>query len=467
MLVKKIAYNTIVSAISRIAGTLLALVTVGLMTRYLGQNGFGSYSTILAFLYIFSVFADLGLYAIAVREISKQGANEQEIMSHAFSLRLLFGLAVFILAPLIAVFLPYSFEIKIGVAIGAIGYWFLSNTQVLIGIFQKYLKTDRVAVAETASRVVQLGLVAFVVWKNLGFLMIVATLALSGLVNFLLVWLFAQKYVPVKLVWNPVYWKKMIRESFPLAISAIFVLIYFKLDTVMLSLMKSASDVGIYSVAYKILENLIYFPAMFVGLIMPLFSKHASSNHFEFKKVAQKTFAILLIFALPMVVATFFLSKLIVSLIAGGEFFASAGVLNVLIIATAIIFFGSLFSNMIVALGKQQVLAKIYAFGAAVNFSVNLFLIPRFTYWGAASSTVFTEFLVTVLMAAVIYRATKYLPSLLIFFKTALAAGLMALVFYFLKENSLLVAAGASVLIYFIAVFLLGIVRFGEVKITK
>jgi len=206
---------------------------------------------------------------------------------------------------------------------------------------------------------------------------------------------------------------------------------------------------------------------MFVGLIMPLFSKHASSNHFEFKKVAQKTFAILLIFALPMVVATFFLSKLIVSLIAGGEFFASAGVLNVLIIATAIIFFGSLFSNMIVALGKQQVLAKIYAFGAAVNFSVNLFLIPRFTYWGAASSTVFTEFLVTVLMAAVIYRATKYLPSLLIFFKTALAAGLMALVFYFLKENSLLVAAGASVLIYFIAVFLLGIVRFGEVKITK
>ena len=67
-----------------------------------------------------------------------------------------------------------------------------------------------------------------------------------------------------------------------MGIAAILVMIYFKLDTVMLSFMKDQIDVGIYGLAYKILENLIFFPAMFVGLIMPLLSKHAFSNRSKF-----------------------------------------------------------------------------------------------------------------------------------------------------------------------------------------
>ncbi|OGZ33786.1 MAG: hypothetical protein A2174_02100 [Candidatus Portnoybacteria bacterium RBG_13_41_18] len=467
MLAKKIAQNTIISIVSRILSTALALIIVGISTRYLRQDGFGYYSTVLAFLYIFSVLADLGLYSITLREISKEGANESEIASHAFSLRFWAGLAIFILSPLVAWLFPYPLEIKIGILIAAFGYWFLSSTQVLIGIFQKYLKMARVSLGEIIARVVQLGLVIFFFFgisdKKTGFYLVVLAFSLSSFANFLFVWISAQKYISVRFVWNISYWRKMLRESFPIALSAIFAMVYFKLDTVMLSLMRPVQDVGIYSVAYKIMESLIFFPALLVGLIMPLLSKYAGSYQAEFKRISQKGFEILLIFAIPLAIGGLILSRPIVGLIAGDDFSQSVGVLKILIFAAAIIFFGSLFSNMIIALGRQKTLAKIYALGAIVNFSINLFLIPRFSFWGAASSTLLTEALVTILMWLAIKKTADWAPGFGLSFKIILAAGLMAVSLYFFKEFNVLISLGLGLIIYFGALFAAGGISLKEI----
>jgi len=465
MLAKKIAYNTIVSVVSRLFATVLAVVIIGFITRYLGQEGFGQYSTILAYLYIFSVLADLGLYSIAVREISKEGANESQIAGQIFSLRFWAGFFIFSLSAVIVWLLPYSFEIKAGTIIAAFGFWFLSNSQVLMAIFQKHLKTDRPSFADLLGRIIQVAAVAFIIWKGLGFFAIVLSFSLSSFVNFILVWFFARRYVTFKIKWDVFAWKKVLKESYPLAASAIFVMIYFKLDTVMLSLMKPAQDVGIYGVAYKILESLIFFPAMFVGLIMPLLSKYAFLDRLQFKKVAQKAFDILLIFAAPLAVGGIFLSGPIIKLVTGRGFEQSAGVLNILVVATAVIFFGALFSNMIVALGKQKALAKIYALGAVVNFSVNLVLIPKFSYWGAASSTLLTEILVTFLMLIVIKKTVGFLPGFGIGVKTFLATIAMGFVLYFLSGWNFFAVAFAGAAVYFLALFLVKAVSVKEVLV--
>ena len=68
---RKIAYNVVFSAAAKMAGTVLALVGIGFITRYLGKDGFGDYSTVLAFFFFFGALADLGLYSISTREISR------------------------------------------------------------------------------------------------------------------------------------------------------------------------------------------------------------------------------------------------------------------------------------------------------------------------------------------------------------------------------------------------------------
>jgi len=440
-LVRKIAYNTIFSTMARIIAVAISLISIGFIARYLGQEGFGRYSLILAILFTFDMLADLGLYSLMVREISKPGADEKKIASNIFTIRIVVVFVFLSLAILLTWLLPYTNEIRIGILIGAFGFLFLSGSQVLMGIFQKYLKTDKPAIADVIGRVIQLGLVLLFIYLNLGFFAIITALVISCFINFVINWLFARKYIGLCFAFDFKFWKKIIKAAIPIAASIVLTLIYFKFDSIFLSLKfintSSANpviDVGIYNIAYKILEGLIFFPAMFAGLIMPLLSKFAFSNKIEFKKIFQKTLNILIIFIIPIVIGLLLLSLPIVVLIGGENFIASAKVLQILSIAIGLIFFGNLFGRAIIALNKQKTAAWIYFIGMIFNIITNLIFIPKYSYLGAAMTTVFTELLVTILMLILIYKTINYFPSFKIVFK-ALFAGIIMGVFILLFQS--------------------------------
>ncbi|MFC1701099.1 flippase [Patescibacteria group bacterium] len=456
MLGRKIAFNAIISTGARIISLGLSLIIIGIITRYLGQSGFGEYAIILAFLYFFVVLSDLGLYSICIRDISRPGSDERKIANNAFTIRFIFGLVIFSLSPLIIRFFPYSTEIKIGVLIGAFGFWALSSNAILISVFQKYLRMDKVAISEILGRSIQLALVLFFIQKNLGFLFIVGAMSVGALIQFISNFLFVQKHIAIFFQFDFSIWFDLLKKSIPLGLAAIFTMVYFKLDTLMLSLMKTPADVGIYSLAYKILESLIFFPAMLVGLIMPLLSKYAFSDMEKFKQISQKTMDIILMFIIPIVVGTFFLSDKIVIFIGGKSFIHSSGVLNILIIATSIIFLEVLFSNTIISLEKQKTLTYIYFIGLIVNLIANFIFIPRYSYYGAASTTVLTEFIIAILMMIVIYKTLKSSFSFKSVIKNILAVSVMAIFLYFFSGYNMFILVGLSILVYFSALYLVG-----------
>lgn len=409
---QKIAYNVTFSGAARIIDTFLALVITGLLTRYLGPSGFGDYIIIFTFWYIFTVLADLGLYSITVKEISQNDGEEQKIISNAFTLRMVSTALIFFVGILAVFLFPYKNTVKIGVIIASIGFWALFSEQVLMGLFQKNLRIDRAALGDLAGRLVQVALTLVIIKKNLSFLSIIAAFSLSGLASLAVYVWFARRFVNLKLAADFEVWKKILRQGWPLALSAILTMLYFRLNVITLSLIKGEEAVGIFGVGYKILENLIFFPAMFVGLVMPMMSRAAKTDMEKFKDILHKVSNALAIFLFPMVAATVILRKEIVQTIAGSGFNESAGVLEILIFATALIFLGTLFSNAIIALNKQKQLFRIYFWGAVLNFIINIVLIPPLSYMGAAWSTLATEFLVTALMMIYLWREIKYLPRL-------------------------------------------------------
>ena len=139
--VRKIAYNTVFSTGARIIAVALSLFSLGIIARYLGNEGFGDYSLILSFLYIFNILADLGLYSLLTREISRPGADEKKIASNVFTIRIVALLIFLGLAVAVIWFFPYTSKVKLGIVIASFGYLFLSAAQVLMGIFQKYLRS--------------------------------------------------------------------------------------------------------------------------------------------------------------------------------------------------------------------------------------------------------------------------------------------------------------------------------------
>ncbi|MDD3190579.1 MAG: flippase [Candidatus Pacebacteria bacterium] len=410
-LTQKVAYNAAFSSTSRLLEMVIAFLIIKLNAGYLNVSGFGDYGTILAFVYIFSVLADFGLYSITVRDISSADADEAKIINNAFTMRLILGLVIFTSAYFASFLFPYSNDVKLGVLIASFGYWLMSCTQVLMGLFQKHLIMDKVSVASLSARMAQLLAVFLCVRYDLGFLWIVGTICVGAFFDFFIVLFFARKLIRIRLDFDFVFWKDMLRRAFPLAVSAILVLIYFKLDTIFLSVMKGSEAVGIYSLAYRIMESLTCFASIVVGLTMPLMSRAASDDIKKFKSISQRTLDFLLVAICAIIFGTFAISDKIILTLSKSEFQDSSLVLQILVVALGFIFLGALFSNMIIALKKQKYLAYIYFIGAFFNIVANLVYIPEYSYFGASGTTLATEFLVTVLMLWVIYKEIDFIPS--------------------------------------------------------
>jgi O-antigen/teichoic acid export membrane protein len=470
-IVRKIAYNTVISGGARLIGVVLSLVSLGFVARYLGKEGFGNYSLILAFLYTFDSLADLGLYSLMVREISRPDADEKKIASNIFTIRLVAVLVFMGIASIIIWFFPYSSQVKSGTLIAVISFIFLSMGQVLMGIFQKHLKTDRSAVADILGRVAQLGLVILFIEINLGLFGAIFALIGGCFINFILLFIFARKHILFSLDFDFSYWKKIIKSTLPIAISIVLTLIYFKIDSIFLSLSainryspNPISDVGIYGIAYKILEGLIFFPAMFVGLIMPLLSNSVFTDPEKFKRIFQKATDILIIFIIPLIIGLLMLSLPIVVLIGGADFGASAQVLNVLAFAIGLIFLGNLFGNGIIALNRQKAGAWIYFISMIFNIVLNLIYIPKYRYVGAAATTTATEFLVTILMMILIYKTIHYLPKFNVI-KPLIAGAVMAGFLYLFSSWNVFLLVGGGLVVYLLVLYIIGGIKKEEIQL--
>lgn len=464
-LARKIAYNVAASTVAKICSTVLALVNIGFITRYLGIGGFGDYATVLAFLSFFGAILDLGLYSMATREISRQNADEKKIMSNVFSLRLLSSLILFIIAPLLFIFLPYSEELKKGILIIALSYTFSSSYMVFNGVFQKNLRMDKVTITELLGRILQVIFIILAVKNNWGFLAIISSVLVSSAFTFGAVLFLSRKYIKFSLEFDFVYWKNFLKMSLPVGISAFVTFLYFKMDTIILSFLKGSEAVGIYNMAYKIIENITFFPGMMVGLILPLLSVYVFSDKLRFAKVINETAKVFIIMIIPLVVGTFFLAEDVVNIIGGENFIISANVLRILIVALAFIFFGNLFNSVLLAANLQNKLMYVLSFCAVFNIGLNFILIPKYSYNGAAIVSLLTEFLVVVLTTYFVHKYVDYKFSMKGWGRIFLS-GFFMFLFLMMFDNLNFVYAGVgSVLTYGLFLWLTRAITIGEIKI--
>src|SRR3989344_819416 len=105
---KQIAQNTIIQVMGKALTIAVALIGFGLMTRYLGQTGYGYFSTVYGFLTIFGILVDMGLQMTATQLISDPRENESQILGNALTIRLLASLVFLAAAPLLVFFFNFN-----------------------------------------------------------------------------------------------------------------------------------------------------------------------------------------------------------------------------------------------------------------------------------------------------------------------------------------------------------------------
>lgn len=450
-LLAKIAYNTIIQVVSKVVTSILGLIAIAIVARYLGQTGFGEYITIITFLSFFAILSDFGLTLVATQMISELNADKNKILSNIFTFRLISTIVLLVFAVLIIFFFPYNKSIKLGVIIAATSFLFIALTQILTSLFQKKLKMERVCIAEIVGRLVLVFGIIVVVKCNFGLISILITTVCSSAINFFLLFFLSKRFVQIKLEFDFSIWRTTIKKAWPLSLTIALNLIYLKADTLILSLVKTQAEVGIYGASYRAIDVLITLPFMFAGIILPVLTiKWAEKKQDDFKRVLQKSFDFMIVLAIPLIVGAQFLSKQIMVLIAGEKFIASGSVLKILIIVIGAIFIGCIFSHAIIAVNKQKCLIKAYVFAGVIALIGYLIFIPRYSYVGAAWVTIFIELFIAGATGYYVWKYTKFFPNFKMTIKSLIACSIMALTLYVLPINmNLFIVLFLSIIIYF------------------
>ncbi|PIS41029.1 MAG: hypothetical protein COT26_00205 [Candidatus Kerfeldbacteria bacterium CG08_land_8_20_14_0_20_43_14] len=457
-LTRKLALNSAVQIIGKVFSTILGLIVIGIITRALGPAKFGHYTIALAFLQIFGVLVDMGLYIVLIKKISEDEAHADQWASTAFTMRLYTALIFLALAPLVGLLTGYPGDVKTAIAIATLSTFAVTVNQVLVGVFQKALRMDKVAISELAGRLVLLVLTIWVARIHPTVPWVMWTVAAGALTNMLLSFIFSRNFVKIRFKIDKEKAKIIFKEGWPIALSIAFNLVYFKADTIILSVVRPDSEVGFYGSAYKVLEVLTTFPAMFAGLITPILAAaYAARDFSRFQMVIQKVFDNLLLLAMPLALGTGFVAYQVMRLVGGPEYVAAAPALTILMIAAACIFFGNLFANAVVTVNVQRKMLFGYGTVAVGSLVGYLLTIPRFGMIGAAMMTVASELAITITAAYLVFRATQTKLNYKIITKNFLACAPMVILLALTPNLNLILRLIIAVVGYVFGLLLLGI----------
>lgn len=371
-----------------------ASLVVGVwVARYLGVQQYGLFNYALAFVSLFSPIFTLGLDEVVVRHIVRQSSNKEEILGTTFWLKLLGGIASVLLAVSTMFFLGEHETLKIWLvailamagifrAADTIEVWFQSQVQSKYTVIAKNTAFILNSVIKIALILTKAPLLAFA-WVTLAeFAMSAIGLLIVYQVKGSSLWLWR---------WSFSAAKTLLKESLPLIFSGFAILIYMKIDQVMLGQMIGNSEVGIYSAAVRVSEIWYFIPGAIVSSVAPsIYAVKEKSESLYYQRIGQLLSlmtCISLVIALPMS----FLSDKIIMVMFGSGYAEAGAILAVHIWTSLFVFMGLATSPWFIAEGLNHVSLGKTLFGAILNIVLNLLLIPKYAGLGAAIATIISQ----------------------------------------------------------------------------
>jgi O-antigen/teichoic acid export membrane protein len=259
---RKLAVNTVIQLIGKVVSTLGGVVIISLMTRRLGAEGFGAYSTANAFLQIFALIMDVGInvtFPALLGEYSHDETFQKRMFSAIFTLRLVMSVVILLLvAPLVAFAWPFPWEIKLAVIALSFSFVFPNIQQIFTGVQQQRLQMTTPSIAENIGRGINILGLLIAPFFGWGLIAQCWIITVSTVVIFTMNAWNVRKHLPIAWNWDPEIWKMVLKRSWPVGLSIGLNLIYYKADTLVLQHFRPATEVGWYGAAYREGAGLIH-----------------------------------------------------------------------------------------------------------------------------------------------------------------------------------------------------------------
>lgn len=385
----------------------LALTVGAWVARYLGPARYGELAYLLALLALTQVACSLGMESIAVRNIAHRPFDSHRILGTALALRLAAAAAGWLTMILLALvmrpgngaalvmaaFLGASLVLQ---ASDVVDLWFQSQTRSRHTVRAKLLAYSAASFVKVALILQQAPLWTFAA----AFLVDVAMAAAA------LTWTYRRYRMPERWTWDRGVALALLRESWPLMVAGLSVVIYMRIDQLILGAMTDQRQLGLYSAILPFSQAWHIVPMTVCASVLPRFSALVHTDPVLYRKRLQQLFVFMAWSGTVVAALTALAAGWLVALLLGPDFSDAAKVLRWHALSNVFVFLGVAQSVAIVSEGTPKLSLVKTLCGAGASVTLNFLLVPQWGAVGAAWAAIGAYFCAAVLSNVVLAPAS-------------------------------------------------------------
>jgi O-antigen/teichoic acid export membrane protein len=419
-------------------GAGLFFATIVLIARYLGTEGFGHFSFILAVASVFQLVADMGVRNIVIRDIALDRAQFHTHLSIARTL--LWGLSLLSLACIVALahLLELTAAIRHSMYLAGLAvittFYGLGYSAVL----RAFEEMDWDILGFVFHKIIFIALIWLIVQTPSGLRGVFAAMLLANALQWLYYWAVVSfRHGRTKPSLNLTAAWALLQEALPLGIAEILRRLTRHVDKLLLAALSTPVALGLFSAAYKFLEAMTPFTANLTLPLFPVFSRMARVSPSKLFRAYEQSLKFLYVLGMPLAVLMFVLSGRLVVLFFGVAYHEAEAALRLIAPAVVLLLPTSVYGYVFTALGRQRLYMGCVAASLAVNTLLDLLLIPFYSYQGAAIATLASETVLFVTGLIMLYRLGSDLTGLSLLWRPLLAGLGMGMCCWMTKDLGL------------------------------
>ncbi len=373
---------------------LVAFFVGAYVARYLGPANFGLMNYAISFSLLFSFLAGFGIDTILNRDLVKFPEKQDELLGTGFWIKLGGGLLAAIIINLISFLATADILTRLLILIFSLTFVWQSFSVISIFFQARVLSKKTVSVQVFVTLVSSLVKISFI-FLNLGVIWLMAVYVLDA-VNLALGLFFLYQRSYKKSFFRYFDFslsKTLLKNSWPLMLTSIAVVIYSKIDQIFIKQLLDATALGLYAISSKLTEICYYVPAIICSSLFPAMI-NAMPNPKIYHLRLKRLLSLLFVLAVGLAIFLFLVAKPMIIWLFGGSYALSVATFRVYIWSIIPSFVMVAISYYLIAENLVRVYLYMTVIGAVANVVLNLFLIPRAGLIGGALATLISYSLV-------------------------------------------------------------------------
>jgi len=454
--VKRVAKNSIYNFLGNNITKVLTMVLTIFIARFFSDVEFGKLSFALSFTGLFVILIDLGTKLLVVRDIATDKKNASKYISNIIILKIWSSIIVFLIIAVIINLMGYPQDTIIAVYLGSLIIIFESLSESFEAMFQAFENMQYAAVVKIIRVLLRFTITLPLLFLGYRLIPVLIVYLIVQIISFLIILSIGIKKF-TKLNLNPDFKliKSLIVRGWPFLLSAAFVVIYFRIDITMLSIMKGDAVVGWYSVAYNLIDALTTIPMALNAALLPIAIVYFNESKDKLIKLYRLSVKLLFILSFPIVVGGTFLAKNIILLIYSNKYENSILALQILLWVLIPLFTVQILGALLIAIKKEKLGVPALFITSLTNVALNWVLIPKYSYVGASIATIISEIVYLGMYYAIISKNLEFVNIFSLAIKPFIATVLMFLFINLISKLNFILVILVSSIFYFLVLYLI------------